>query len=228
MTENAQVSTNDIYYRYRAKFARRLPANNLTHLEHIRVVRQMVIDSGFNFVPMGVKKPNIPKVSFGPALPSGHESICEYADIYLKDFVKTEILSAKISDLCKDGYTLLELKRIPCHFPSVEALVNLVEYEIETDCNVSPQMIENFLNKSEILINKIKPSGESETINAKDMIISMDAVSQNRMTLIVKFGSGQHLKPGLIASEICTNSDSFKILRRQLYWKNLKGEIVLP
>jgi radical SAM-linked protein len=218
---------NATYYRFRVRFSRRYPASRLTHLEHINTVRQLVTSLRSDFVPLGLKRPDVPKVSFGPALPAGYESTSEYADIYFKRYVASVALFKKLSGLVAQGYSVVEFKRIPYHFPSVESLVNVAEYEIRGSFEISQENIDDFLARPEILIKKVKASGKTSVINAKPLILSMKKVSAGCMVIFLGFGPGKHLKPDLVINEF-SNAGNLKILRRQLYWKNLRGELVSP
>jgi radical SAM-linked protein len=221
------MNDNTIYYRYRIEFARRSPANELSHLKHINCVRNMVVFAGLEYVPLKLNKPDLPRISFGPALTVGYESTCEYADIYLKNPVDSVILSDKISAVAKAGYSVMEIKRIPYHFPSIEALVNIAEYDIKTGFELNSKAVEKFLNMPEISIKKIEPSGEEKILNAKPIIMSMKMHSPNLLNMMFEFGPGKSLRPDLVVEKLTGRSD-FEVLRKQLYWKNSQGGLLTP
>lgn len=221
------MSSNTLFYRYRVRFARKFPASKLSHLEHINALRRMIASSGLDYVPLGTKRPDVAKISFGPALTAGYESTSEYADIYLKKFMSDMELFDKITPLTGNGFSVISVKRIPCHFPSVEALVSISGYEINTDFEVSDEEIEKFLEQERIPIKKIKSSDEEKTIDAKPLILSLEKISPRSISMILEFKAGSHLKPGLIM-ESMTGRSGFEILRSGLYWKNSKGELISP
>jgi radical SAM-linked protein len=221
------MNDNNIYYRYRVKFGRRRPANMLSHLKHINCVRNIVISASLEYVPLKPKKLDLPKISFGPALTVGYESTCEYADIYLKNPISNTVLFEKISDAAQVGYSVIEIKRIPYHFPSVEALVNIAEYDIKTGFELVSDAVEKFLNMPEIFIKKIKSSGEEKILNAKPLILSMKAYLANHINLLLEFGPGKNIKPHLIIENLTSKSD-ISVLRKNLYWKNKKGALISP
>ena len=74
--------------RMRLKFARLKEAGPLSHLEQIKAFRIVAMASGLKCWPAKAGSGSVPKMSFGPAISVGYESTCEYADLYLEDFVK--------------------------------------------------------------------------------------------------------------------------------------------
>ena len=67
--------------RYRVRVSRQGPAGALTHLAQIEALRSAVVRSELPFVPDGKRKRPRPRISFGPAISVGYESLAEYFDL---------------------------------------------------------------------------------------------------------------------------------------------------
>lgn len=216
-----------IFYRYRVRFARMFPANALSHLEYVKKVRDMIVSARLDFVALKIKRPDIPKLSFGPALAVGWESTCEYADIYLKSFISADDLVKKLSSVATDGFSLINASRIPYYFPKVEALVNIVEYEVKTKFELTSAQVEKFLAGLEIRVEKVKPSGDVIAVDAKPFILSVELRSPDILNIMLKFEPGKTLRPDLLVEKLSGKTD-FEILRKQFYWKNSLGKLSTP
>ena len=139
-------------YRVRIKFSRLGPAANLSHLQQIRVLKDMVQKSGLSCVMASFGRLKTPKISFGPAISLGYESLAEYADVFLSVYEGDGKVLDRINKTAESGFLALSAKKIPVNFPSVESLVNTAEYEIRGDFTAATD-IEEFLKQREIYLN---------------------------------------------------------------------------
>jgi radical SAM-linked protein len=210
--------------RVRLKFSRLGNARKLTHREQIQEFRKMVTYSGLPYFQTKAGNLKIPRMSFGPAISVGYESLCEYADLYLADFVQETVLLEQLSKQETNDFKIIQAKRIPVFFPSIESIVNVAEYEMNASL---PSNFHQSINAlpNQILYEKVKPSGTKEIIDVKPLILSIKIENQSTVSMFLKFAPKSNVKPevalNLIAGEPIQIN---RILRKELYWLNSSGK----
>ncbi|HAH33015.1 MAG TPA: hypothetical protein DCL44_11950 [Elusimicrobia bacterium] len=213
--------------RIRLKFARLKEASSLTHLEQIKAFRAVAMACGLKCRPAKAGRTAVPKMSFGPAISVGYESTCEYADLYLDEFVKAETAKEKVAALDNCRFKLLEASRIPMFFPSIEAGVNAVEYLLEGGLpdGFSQGTVDRFLGLKSAVYEKVKPSGEKKSVDARPLVLEAACGPQlGALKLVLALGPGRNIKPeavfGLIAGGPAVPE---RIVRKELFWFDSKG-----
>lgn len=207
----------------------------------------MVINSNLPYFQTKSGNLKVPKMSFGPAISVGYESLCEYADLYLADFVRENIVLEQISKQETNGFKIVQAKRIPVFFPSIEAIVNVAEYEINADLPSNFHQSIDALPK-QILYEKVKPNGIKEIIDIRPLILSigikeLSPYSASLISLFLKFGPKSNVKPEVVLNLIGKKGPSLnsenkdclylggehihinRILRKELYWLNSSGKL---
>jgi len=217
--------------RIRLKFARLEPARNFSHLDQIKALRARAAASGLKFWPAKVGGAVTPRMAFGPAISVGHESLCEYADLYLEEFVRDEGAREKIQPLDDANFRLLSAKRIPVFFPSIEAAVNAAEYFLEGTFppGFSQAALDSFSALKSLPYEKVKPSGESKTLDARAPLLasSWDAAT-GLLKLTLKLSPGGSVKPEIVAELMAGGKPEFRrITRKELYWFDSQGKLVV-
>ena len=217
--------------RIRLKFARLEPARNFSHLDQIKALRSRAAACGLKFWPAKVGGSVTPRMAFGPAISVGHESLCEYADLYLEEFVRDEAAREKIQPLDDANFRLLSAKRIPVFFPSIEAAVNAAEYFLEGTfpAGFSQAAADAFAALKSMPYEKVKPSGERKTIDARAPLLasSWDAAT-GLLKLTLKLSPGGSVKPEIVAELMAGGKPEFRrITRKELYWFDSQGKLVV-
>ena len=215
--------------RIRLKFARLKPAENFTHLEQIKAFRARALASGLKYWPAKTGGPSAPKMAFGPAVSVGHESLCEYADLYLEEFVREEAAFEKIQPLDDANFRLLSARRIPVFFPSIEAAVNAAEYFLEAGfpAGFSQASLDAFMALKSLPYEKVKASGERKAIDARTPLLaaSWDPDS-SLLKLTLRLEPGKTIKPETVAELIAGERPAFRrIVRKELYWMDSQGKL---
>ncbi|MDD2772611.1 MAG: TIGR03936 family radical SAM-associated protein [Elusimicrobiales bacterium] len=220
--------------RLRVRFARRGPAAAMTQLEQIHALRSIAAASGLECAA-GRGKAARPKMAFGPAVSVGYESDAEYADLYLASPVAEKEAYAKLSAACGGGFSVLGLKKIPVHFPSLESLVNAAEYRVAGVFGPGAQSaLESFLARKEIPVVKKRQDGRTQTIDVRPLIIAMRFEGPDALELALRFGPGRTVKPERVLCECFgagaagAEASGWKILRKQLYWESASGALSVP
>lgn len=215
--------------RIRLKFARLGPAKDLSHLEQIKALRGRAAASGLKYWPAKVGGTVTPKMAFGPAVSVGHESLCEYADLYLEEFVKEAAVMEKIQPQDDEFFRLLSTKRIPVFFPSIEAAVNAAEYfmEAEFPAGFSQAAVDAFLALKELPFEKVKPSGERKTLDARAPVLASSFDPESALLKVtLKLEAGRNVKPETVAELMAGGKPEFKrIVRKELYWFDSSGKL---
>ena len=215
--------------RIRLKFARLKGAGQLTHLEQIKAFRTIAMASGLKCRPAKAGSGTVPKMSFGPAISVGYESTCEYADLYLEDFVKAETAGGKISALDSNRFRLIEARRIPMFFPSIEACVNAAEYALEGGLpeGFSQESVARFLELKSAVYERVKPSGEKKSVDARPLVLEAHcSAGSGALKLVLAFGPGRNIKPEAVLSLMSGSSTApARIVRKELFWFDSKGKL---
>lgn len=215
--------------RIRLKFARLEAAKDLSHLEQIKVLRARAAACGLKFSPAKAGGQAMPRMAFGPAVSVGHESLCEYADLYLEEFVREDAAAEKLRPLDDGSFRLVSARRIPVFFPSIEAAVNAAEYFLEADFpeGFSQAAVDSFLALKSLAYEKVKPTGERKVLDARTPVLAASfdkGASLLKVTL--KLEPGRSVKPEIVAELMCGGRPAFRrIVRKELYWFNSGGKL---
>ena len=215
--------------RIRLKFARLVPAKDLSHLDQIKALRSRAAASGLKFCPAKIGGAMSPKMAFGPAVSVGHESLCEYADLYLDEFVREEDALEKLQPLDDGSFRLLSARRIPVFFPSIEAAVNAAEFFLEAEYapGFTQASVDAFMALESLPFEKVKPSGERRTLDARAPVLaaSLDAAA-GLLKLTLRTEPGKNVKPETVAALMAGAEPAFRrVVRKELYWMNSKGKL---
>lgn len=211
--------------RIRLKFDRLESAKRYSHLMQIKEFRSRIINSGLPY--QGVSGNNL-KMSFGPALPEGYLSNCEYADVYLYNFVLPDTAYEKIKAFDDNCFKLISAARIPVFFPPSETTVNAVKYTLVCDTPAFEQSaLDKFLSLDTLEYIKVKTSGKIQKFDIRKTYAYSKIEKQGmQLQIVLNYGTGANLKPDMAANLIFGINREYKeIIRNELLWKNSKGEL---
>ena len=136
---SAAVRSADLYGRrtkVRIRYAKTGEMRLLSQLEVMttfaRALRRSAIPTLFSegFHPH-------PKVSFGPALTVGVESICEYMDAELSKPLPPSLIKDSINKYLPDGLEVMRVKETPYNTPSLNSFITHYAYEIKLGESIS-------------------------------------------------------------------------------------------
>lgn len=201
----------------------------MSHLDQIKALRHMAAASGLDCMPAGHGRNLVPKMAFGPALPSGYESRCEYADLYLAQPCKEAVVRAKLEAVKPEAFALLSVKRVPVFFPSIEACVSAAGYLIEADFKgeFSQGAVDAFFARASAPYEKVKSSGAVETIDARPLVLGVELdADAGTLRLALKMEPGKNVKPEAALCVIAGRDLKIKkVVREELYWLDSQGRL---
>jgi radical SAM family uncharacterized protein/radical SAM-linked protein len=214
--------------RLRLRFSKKGIIKYISHLEQVEVFRRAARRSSLPIAFTAGFSPQV-KSSYGHPLSIGQESSSEYMELYFSDYVSIETVKLAMSKVLPEGYLLIDVKKMPLSFPSIDRLVNVAEYKIK-NITISQKYIEAFLLQDTIVVNKIK----------KDKIIEIDVkplikvlkVENTDLILQLRFGSGKTVKPEVVLEKLLDskkdNSKLYNFERTSLYIETSNGQIYNP
>ena len=219
--------------RYRVRVSRTGPASRLSHLEQIEALRSAVLRSGLPFIPDGRRKRPRPRLSFGPAISVGYESMAEYFDMDLSVAVPLADLAQRLACALGTWFMVQNARRIPAFFPSLDASINVVRYEIRGPFpGGAEESLARFLNRTEIPIEKAKDGGARiERIDLRPLILAAAMEAFDLMALTLRFGPKRTVKPEAVLREWLgpqVRLEDFRVLRKELLSETSGGQMLMP
>lgn len=206
----------DIIFKYRIKLSK--SSTSITQHEFRRVLREALINSGLKYA----QNKNMPKFSLGPGAAAGEASVCEYADICLREETAIEDINLKLSPLITGGFKIEAINEVPYAICSVESLAQYAGYTVKGLLNA-----EN-LNSAKLELELTHDNGMRELIDIKPHIYSVRRHKEDEAEIIISLpilrsiGLAQMLEklPGLEVSEC-----GLAVTRSALLWCSADGSL---
>ncbi|MCL2144681.1 MAG: TIGR03960 family B12-binding radical SAM protein [Endomicrobia bacterium] len=203
--------------RMRLRFSKEGAVKYVSHLEQVEVLRRAARRSGLPVAYTAGFSPQV-KSSYGPPLSVGHESMCEYMELYFAEKVTAEEVMAKFSKNLPHGFNILDAKRVPLNFPPIDVLANVSEFLIK-NIDITQEKIDAFMSRDSIIVEKVK-KGKTTEIDAKPLIKKM-YVSAGNLIMLLRFGNGKTVKPEMILKKLLENQENYvkiyEIKKMKLY-----------
>jgi len=145
----------------RLRYAKRGRLVALSHLELMHTLLRAVRRAALPVAYSQGYHPK-PKVSFGPALPVGVESVCEHLDLELCGPAAADDVAARLGRELPPGLSLLGAELLDPGAPSVSEAQRAVHYraEIPEDSFPAPALreaVESFLQAGQALVTRVAP-----------------------------------------------------------------------
>jgi radical SAM family uncharacterized protein/radical SAM-linked protein len=214
--------------RLRLRFSKKGIVRFISHLEQIDMLRRATRRSG---LPVAFSTGFNPKIksSYGPPLSVGQESSSEYMELYFTQKVSVENVKIEFSKVLPRGFYLLDVKKIPLIFPTIDILSNVAEYEIK-NINISQEKIDIFLSQNSIIVEKAK-RGKIVELDIKPLIKSFKN-EKNVLKLQLRFCCGKFVKPEIILKKLLKNeknyNEIYNVERTKLYIEMKNGTMCEP
>ncbi|MCA6079311.1 MAG: TIGR03960 family B12-binding radical SAM protein [Endomicrobium sp.] len=214
--------------RLRLRFSKKGKVRFISHLEQVEMFRRAARRSCLPIAFTAGFSPQI-KSSYGPPLSIGQESSSEYMELYFTQKVSVENVRLKFSKALPEGFKILDVKKVPLNFPSIDILSNVSEYEIK-NADIAQEQIDKFLFQDLIAVEKIK-MGKTVEVDAKPLIRSFKN-ENGILKLQLRFGGGRYVKPEAILKKLLGDQYNYgkiyAIERTNLYIETKNGKIYEP
>ncbi len=213
----------------RLRFSREGDLRYLSHLEEITLFRRIFRRADLPLAYTQGFQPQM-KISFGPAISVGYASQSEYVDIELVRRLNTEEIRKMVTAQLPKEISLLEIKRIPTFFPSLESTLNVAEYHIGLPNNLKEvdKKIEQFFSQEKVEIVKQR---KKEIIDVRPLVRELKFMD-NKIKLFLRFLPKKNIKPELVIQKIfdlsLEETICLDIERVQLWQEDFGGILSLP
>ena len=171
----------------------------LSHLDHIKVIEDTIRRSQIPVAySLGVH-PRM-KLSFGPPLPMGFTSECEFVDISLEQICTGQMVES-IRKSFQEGFELLESKTVFARTTSLSESINRVIYTLRLDDSTDLMKLREratgLLERDKLEILRKTKSGES-TVDIRPAIYEI-IIHDNDLELTLGLGQGGYARPTEVA-----------------------------
>ncbi len=193
----------------------------LSHLDNMKVIEDAIRRSR---IPVSLSQGAHPrmKLSFGPPLPMGFTSECEFVDISIEQ-ICTGAMVDSIRKSMIDGFELLESKTVFARTASLSESINRVVYTLGIGKSSNPSelhmRIESLLGKDKIEILRKSKSGQS-TVDIRPAIYEI-AFRNNELNLTLGIGQGGYARPTEVATQLLNIGDEqaaeLKFHRKEMF-----------
>jgi radical SAM-linked protein len=179
--------------RFRSRFAKFGPAKFLGHLE---LARAMIRAFRRAQIPLAYSQGHhpLPKVSFGPALPVGHESWAEFLDYHILGELSTQEVASHLNALLPPGIEILETQEIPLKSPSIFDNISNTLYRIHfPDTQRPAEEMGNRIRKGEKVV--VFWPRKNKLLDLKEAVESLSFVDEHTLQIVLPAGKGGILRP---------------------------------
>lgn len=196
---------DDEKYLYRVKFEKIDNMKFIGHLDLLKLFQRAVKRSG---LPVAYSKGFNPHqiMSFALPLSVGIESIGEIVDIEFTKELDCTDAALKLNVTMPDGLKVLNVKRLLKGEKNAAASLTAAIYEVVFPKEISPEIIDEILNRNEIIVTKKSKKGE-KTLDIRPMIYKIEALGSSAIQLTIATGSALNLKAEVAAELICERLD---------------------
>lgn len=203
------------------KFTKEENIRYISHLDILRMFQRAIKRAA---LPVSYSKGFNPHmiISFACALPTGAQSLAEYADVkFDSDIDPVEVLNA-LNAVMPRGSRILKVNRLSEEFPSLMALVNASDYRIDINENGADKLISELVKQTvdakEIIIDKKTKRG----IKATDIRPMIRDISYHDRAIYCKLDAGNNanLRPDSLMnyfSQMLECFPEYTITRTALY-----------
>ncbi len=187
-TEDMKGDASSARFRYLISYARSGPICYLGHLEFLQIIFRSLRRAGLKTHFSHGYNPS-PKVSFGPALPVGTMSRCEFFSVdLLEPLCDLEEATERLNRALPEGIVIVEIKKHEAKLPQ-----NLLSrYRVSLPFELSRlelEKIEGFITSSTFIIDRMK-KGIAKKLDVRPLVQKISATSAKQVELEIISRSG--------------------------------------
>ncbi len=218
--------------KYRIKFTKHGVVKYIGHLDLLRYFQKAFRRTDIETIYSKGFSPHM-LMSFASPLGVGMEGYGEYFDIELGENETCESVVKQLNATMAEGIEVLDAVVLPDNFGNAMASVAASDYELEfyKDNPLSPELMEAYDKAPAVTLVKSLKSGEY-TVNVKEFVYDIKLLKDNVLVACVDSSSMNNLRPSALVQAILAlkglNAEDypFHIIRREIYRRNTKGELV--
>ncbi len=192
--------------KFRIQFTKFGDMKYVSHLDMIRLFTRMFHRANLPVSYSNGYNPH-PKMSVLLPLSVGFESSCEYLDAEFESTVSMLDCLKRLRAATPLGMEIPQIALLNETAKKAKE-IRYASYDIKTDCALSAQQIDAFLNMGTILVIKKTKRSEGEADIRPD-IMHLCATGENTFSAIISAGSEANLKPDLLLEAMKTYIDGF-------------------
>ncbi|MDD4051565.1 MAG: TIGR03936 family radical SAM-associated protein, partial [candidate division Zixibacteria bacterium] len=202
----------------------------LSHLDNYRVFERAIRRAELPVAYSQGFHPHM-KLSFGPPLPLGYSSECEFLDIQVEGNCN-HLQIAQLTGMLPEGFFISEDKLIYTKAPAISSLLNRAVYVIHGDFGdggLLGEKIDGLLATESIVIKRTSKD-ESKDVEIRPAIYRVEfAVRDGRQMIEMELGLGEggYAKPNEVLQALglfpLHQISSFHIHRKSLQYKGSDG-----
>lgn len=207
--------------RLRLRWGKTISQRLLSHLDNMKVIENAIRSSR---IPVTYSQGSHPrmKLSFGPPLPMGFTSECEFVDISIEQICTAPMVDS-IRKAFSEGFELLESKPVFARTTSLSESINRVIYTLRLDDNIDLKKLNTnatgILEKEKLEILRKTKAGES-TVDIRPAIYEI-IIRGNELQLTLGIGQGGYSRPtevaGLLFEIDVERSAELQFHRKDMY-----------
>lgn len=182
------------------------PLKYLSHLELIRAFERSFRRAGVEVEASGGFNPR-PKISYGPALPVGTSSSCEYLVAEVKSSLCDDDIIERISRVLPKGLSVFRAKYITEKQPSIASIIECVAYKVEVKTLAGAgelsSLVELLRNEERLLI---KHKGKEKWVDTKESILdwNIEEAGGGRLVFLLLLAAGERnsVRPEVLIDKV--------------------------
>ncbi len=158
--------------KYRVAWSKQGAMAFLSHLEVQELILRAVRRAGLSVALSGGYHPR-PKLSFGPALSLGVESLCEVLDITLTGYLPVDTLRDRLSDALPQDVEVSQVVLVPPGARSLNLDDLAYSYELRWPEGMPqdlPERIEKLLRQTDIPVQRVSKKGQQRTFDIRPLL----------------------------------------------------------
>jgi radical SAM family uncharacterized protein/radical SAM-linked protein len=206
--------------KFRVRFSKTGNLRNLSHQEMMTSILRAIRRANISLIYSSGFHPH-PRISFGPALPTGVEGLNEYFDIEVSVAEDVMDLLKRLNSELPQGLQALEILPVPMNKSSLNDIISCYEYEVGIDDSAKSKL-NDFLNLSQSIVSRkntpvdIRPMVKSAGISGSSMLLTIvDTESKARVHEILKE----------IFQTSIEETTALPVKRVRLYGYNIKDKV---
>jgi radical SAM family uncharacterized protein/radical SAM-linked protein len=217
-----------VSFRYRVRYAKQGRLRFVSHLDLLRTLPKVFRRAGVRLTYTAGFHPK-PKLSFGPALAVGLESVAEYLDFEAPAPLDVAEVLSGLNAVSPPGLRFLEMRLAAGERPVAEAM-RRAEYRARLAAPPSGHALERLAaaKAGEAISVTRTRKGESTQVALAPHLADLTWDGSGNLTLTLALDAGASLRPGEILEGLVGPEAAGATVLRSELWVERQGRLVTP